>query len=153
MRRIRRRAATPSGNEGKLKMKKLLLVTVAVLACLAQAETRDSLPREVQGIWCADEAVTGFTSSGTYKKLDDCPGDRQLAISSYRFDAGDESSCDIMKVKVVPGRTGPVQYKITSLCEAEGDKFEAINTIWLDNKGTILKRRFDSYRPAVARER
>jgi hypothetical protein len=129
-------------------MKKASLVTVAVIACLSQAgagETqRGSLPQEVQGTWCQNSqpSIYGWPAAGVkiaeFIKLDDCPSsDSKLMLTSYRLDVGDESSCDIMKVKVI-GKT----YRVTSICAHEGDLYDTVDTIWLVNK--TLRIRSDS---------
>jgi hypothetical protein len=116
-------------------MKKRFLIAAALVALTTVASARDSLPREVQGIWCRDVNKSFINNTSEFFKTDDlrCPGDR-LELSSYRLDMGYESSCDIMKVKVVE-RT----YRVNSICSTEGDEYDNVDTVWLVNKTLRIK--------------
>jgi hypothetical protein len=122
-------------------MKRILLTAVALLACLGQAEARDSLPQKFLGEWCRDSSSKNIGEEHrefgekivTYVREDNCTDHRRLLLTSYRSDMLDYI-CDIMNIKAV-GKT----IRVTQVCEYEGDTIKEVDVMWLDNKDLKIR--------------
>jgi hypothetical protein len=116
-------------------MKKMLLITAALLIGCASADTAQrSLPSSMYGKWCL-AGTTGKTeryARGSCKKDDDTGW---LEVTPGALE-GHEWGCDIRGITVV-GRT----YELSSKCGGEGMRSDEKATIWLD--GRYLMYRVD----------
>jgi hypothetical protein len=122
----------------KASMKKMLLITAALLIGCASADAapRGSLPPSMYGKWCL-AGTTGKTERyvrGKCKEHEGYTGWLEVAPGAL---SGHEWGCDVDSIIVV----GRAAYQLLSRCGGEGMLSDEKATIWLD--GRFLMYRID----------